>query len=106
MNDLPSGFYRAESQWLEPPEYRPHPDDAAEDITRLCKEFSKKVNEFAEEYFTDVEDSGQVEETITNLRDLITDLEGIQEEMEDAEQVIGCQPDPDAGHDDPDIGGW
>lgn len=95
MSDLPAGFYQAEAAWLSPRDYRPSPDDAEEDITRIKKDFRKRVDDFAAEWFSDIEESGHLEDTITNMRDLIADLEQMQEEMEEAEEILRCQPDPD-----------
>lgn len=93
---LPASFYQAEAAWLTQPDYRPTPADAEEDIHRIQKEFKARVDEFAREFFSDIEDSGHIEDTIENLRELIGDLEEMQEEMQEAEHVLNCQPDPDA----------
>ena len=98
--NLPDSFYRAEAAWLTQPDYRPSPADAEEDICRVRKEFKTRVDEFAREYFSEIEDSGHIEDTIESLRELISDLEEMQEEMEEAEEILRCQPDPDAEWDE------
>ncbi len=98
--NLPASFYRAESAWLTQPDYRPSPADAEEDISRIKRDFKERVDEFSREFFSDIEDSGHIEDTIENMRELIGDLEEMQEEMEDAEEILRCQPNPDAEWDE------
>lgn len=93
--DLPSGFSRAEASWLEPPEYRPTPDDAAEDLDRLKKRFADLTEKVAEEFFGEIDDSGDIPRTIERLKVLISQLETLQEEMEEAEHMLRYAPDPD-----------
>lgn len=100
MDAYSDAFHRAESDWLNPPEYRPNPVDAEEDISRIKGEFREKADDFMESWLVeDIEEADHIETTIEAARDFIRDLEHMQHEMEDAEEILRCQPDPDAEYD-------
>lgn len=98
MSDLPSGFHRAAAQWLEPPEYRPSPDDISEDITRVCTEANNILQTFSDEYCGGIEESYHIEATIKEAKILIDKLKPLAEELQEYEEMESG-PDPDAFYD-------
>jgi len=104
MTDLPSGFYRAEAAWLNPPEYKPHPEDLAEDIERVCNQVDSLIRDFSEEYISDgenfyeTEESSHVGQFIEGARELVKKLTPLMQELEEYEEEP-CGPDPDAAYD-------
>ena len=49
MNEcLPAGFYRAEAQWLSPPEHRVSPDEADDLLREKYREVSNLLLNFGE----------------------------------------------------------
>ena len=100
---ISSSFARAEAIWLEPPEYRPTPDDLDCDLIRVRGEVEKITLTFAEEYCGAVEESSDVDTIITAAKTMISVLDEKACEMEELEQLLSCFPDPDAEYDSRDF---
>ena len=102
---ISSSFARAEAAWLEPPEYRPTPDDLDQDLQRVRGEVEKLTLNFSEEYCGEVEESSDVEAIVTAAKTMIEVLDEKAAEMIELEESLSSLPDPDAGYDEPDFWG-
>ena len=100
-NNLPYG-------WCAPNEegYAETPEDAWEDIKRLQREYENLTEIFIVDNLGEIEESDDITKILDGMKKYESQLEDLRGEMEDAEEVIRHQPDPDVGWDDPDIGGW
>lgn len=101
---ISSSFARAEAVWLQPPEYRPTPDDIDQDLQQVRKDIEKLTCDFAEEYCGEVEESSDVEVIITAAKTMISLLNEKAAEMTELEESLSCFPDPDAEYDNRDFG--
>ena len=103
---ISSSFARAEAAWLQPPEYRPTPDDIDQDLQQVKKDVEKLTCDFAEEYCGEVEESSDIDAIITAAKTMISVLDEKAAEMAELEESASCFPDPDEEYDNRDFGGW
>jgi hypothetical protein len=100
-----SSFARAHEAWLQPPEYRPTPDDIEQDLKRVRDEVEQITVNFADEHCGEVEDSSDVEAITIAAKEMISALDEKTAEMIELEESLFSFPDPDAEHDDPQFWG-
>jgi len=107
--DLPSGFYRAEQSYLynipESTEF-----DEWEEAQEEKKTLLKKADDLLESFpFSGLYGYDDLHDAVDGTKKILTQLEAVLDELgrleDDFPPGLG-EPDPDAGHDDPDIGGW
>lgn len=99
--DLPAGFHRAESAWLNPPENPPEYDewlDAQEEKKDLMRKAEKILEEIPS---ADVDSWDELDDAIISLHKAIAQLNPIRDELGQlCDDFPDREPDLDAGYDD------
>lgn len=81
MSSLFAQVARAHARWLEPRD----PRYTRDDIDAKCKEINNLLTEFADQWCGDVEESGEIDDTIIAAEDLIKNLRSLSEELAEIE---------------------
>lgn len=82
MSSLSAQVARAHARWLEPGDLLNY---SSEEIEEKCKSITRVLENFAEEYCGEIEESCQVKETIKATEDLIKTLRSELSELTEME---------------------